>query len=214
VHEADTIGTLSMTLKNGFSINNVGPAVGLLRGYDLTSGSSCTIVPGARTYFTGFPCYLGGRTDRFNLLGGGLGYRDGTPLPIDVTYNEGPFGADYVHLFTATHSRPVGTRYSLSFEYDGTYERDLVTGSLNSQWLRRVSLGASLGPDSNASISLRGINGTGGFALPGLNLAASYHMKLKSGNELYVNWGTPAASTTLDRLIVKYVLRFGGEAGT
>jgi hypothetical protein len=214
VHEADTVGTLSLTLKNGFSLTNLGPQVGLLRGYDVTSGPSCTPVPGERTYFTGNPCYLGGRTDRFNFLGGGVGYRDGTPTPIDVAYNEGPFGTDYVHLFTTTTSRPLGTRYSLSLEYDGTYERDFTTGVLNSQWLRRVSIGASLGPDSNASISLRGINGTGGFALPGLNLAASYHVKLRSGNELYINWGTPAASATLDRLIVKYVLRIGGDAGT
>jgi hypothetical protein len=214
VHEADTIAAFSATFKNGFSVNNLGPQVGLLRGYDVASGPGCTPTPGAFTYFTGFPCYLGGRTDRFNLLGGALGYRDGTPAPIDVSYNEGPFGTSYTHLMTASTSRQIGKRYSLGLEYDGTYERDLTTGALNSQWLRRISLGSSFGADSNASISLRGINGTGGFALPGLNLAASYHRRMGNGNELFINYGTPAATATLDRVIVKYLLRIGGGAGT
>jgi hypothetical protein len=215
VHEADSIATFSATFKNGLSISNFGPSVGLLRGYDVASGPGC--VPsagGSRTYFTGFPCYVGGRNDRFNFFGGALGYRDGTPAPIDVSFNEGPFGSAFTHLYTSSTSRQLGKRYSLGLEYDGTYERDLTTGAVNSQWLRRVSLGTSFGADANASISLRGINGTGGFAVPGLNLAASYHRRMPNGNELFINYGTPAATATLDRLIVKYLLRIGGGAGT
>jgi hypothetical protein len=215
VHEADTLATFSATFKNGFSINNLGPSVGLLRGYDVTSSPGCSpSASGGFTYFTGYPCYVGGQTTRFNLLGGGIGFRDGTPTPVDFSYNEGPFGSAYTHLFTSTTSRPIGRHLSIGLEYDGTYERDLASGSLNSQWLRRVSLGASFGADSNAAISLRGINGTGGFATPGLNLAASYHRRMPNGNELFVNYGTPAANATLERVIVKYVLRIGGGAGT
>jgi hypothetical protein len=215
VHESDTIVNATATFKNGLSLNNVGTSVGLLRGYDAATGPSCAPpADGARTYYTGYPCYLGGRNDRFNQFGGGIGYRDGTSTPLDVSYSAGPFGTSWVHQFTTTTSRPLFGRYALSLEYDGTYERALADGSLNSQWLRRVSVGASLGSEANVSLGLRAINGTGGFGTPGMNVAASYHVKFKSGNELFVNYGTPAATTTLDRVIVKYLMRFGGGAGT
>lgn len=86
--------------------------------------------------------------------------------------------------------------------------------SLNSHWLRRFTVGTSFGANANASLSLRSINGTGGFATPGLNLAASYHVEFRTGNELFVNYGTPVASTTLYRFVVKYLMRVGGGAGT
>ena len=216
VHESDTIANFGMTFKNGISLNNVGTSVGMLRGYDASVGPSC-VVPsdGARTYYTGYPCYQGGRTDRFNQFGGGIGYRDGTPTPIDVSYGAGPFGTDWVHQFTSATARPLfGGRYALSLEYDGTYERALSDGSLNSQWLRRITVGTSFGANANASLSLRSVNGTGGFGTPGVNVAASYHVKFKTGNELFVNYGTPAASTQLYRFVVKYLMRIGGGAGT
>jgi hypothetical protein len=123
-------------------------------------------------------------------------------------------GPDFVHLYTLSTSRPLGRFLSLGVEYDGTLERATTTGAYDSQWLRRISLGALLGQDSNLTISLRGINGRGGFALPGTNLAAAYHRKFRSGDELFINFGTPAAPRTLNRLIMKYLFRFGGEAGT
>ena len=43
--------------------------------------------------------------------------------PIDVNYSWGPFGSNYIHLFTVTTSRPLDERLSLGLEYDGTYER-------------------------------------------------------------------------------------------
>ena len=153
-----------------------------------------------------------------------IGYLDGTPTPIDASVSFGRFGfgmvgagdngPDYVHLYTLSTSRPVGRILSLGLEYDGTLERSITTGAYDSQWLRRISLGALLGQDSNLTISLRGINGRGGFALPGTNLAAAYHRKFRSGDELFINFGTPAAPRTLNRLIMKYLFRFGGEAGT
>jgi hypothetical protein len=87
-------------------------------------------------------------------------------------------------------------------------------GFTNGQLLRRIGIGESFGPDTNVSIALRSINGRGGFALPGVNLAVGLHERFHNNNELFVNFGTPAASATLDRLIVKYVLRIGGGAGT
>ena len=214
VHQADSALYLSATFKNQFSLNGAGPTVGLLRNYQLPEGSDCGGPVAGRSYFTGFPCYLNGRTDRFNLLSIPVGYRDNTSSPIDASFNGGPFGPFYLHQYTLSTSRQLGSRYSLSIEYDGSYERSFATGALESQWLRRISFGRSFGPSSNLSLGLRAINGNGGFALPGLNFAASYHRILSNNNELFVNYGTPAAYVTLNRLVVKYVLRFGGGAGT
>ncbi len=219
VHEADSLVALSTTFKNGISITNFGSQVGLLRSYAQDDPSKAIYPLGCAdpslpySAFTGFPSYFCGRTDRFNFRGGTIGYRDGTPAPVDVSYNEGPFGANSVHLFTMTTSRPLGKRFSVSGEYDNTFERALIGGSLESQTLRRVTLGETLGRDSNLSVSLRSISGIGGFAVPGLNLAGSFHRRFSNGSELYVNFGTPAANQTLNRLIVKYVMSSGGRAG-
>jgi hypothetical protein len=61
--------------------------------------------------------------------------------------------------------------------------------------------------------SARGINGMGGFAAQtAVNFAAALHARLRSG-DLYLNFGSPSASTTLDRLIFKYVFRAGADDG-
>jgi hypothetical protein len=213
VHQADVLATLSATFKNGFSINTLGPQFGVLRSYERPTGPGCGGPSLGRTSFTGAPCYRNGVTDRFNLFTAGFGYRDGTPSPIDVTYAFGPFGGAALHQFTATTSRPLGARFSLSLEYDGTWQRSFASGSLDSQWLRRISVGASLGRDTNLALALRAINGNGGFAQPGTNLSASFHRHFHRGDELYLEFGTPAATSTLDRVIVKYVLHLGGIAG-
>ena len=110
----------------------------------------------------------------------------------------------------------IGTlRVALGLEYDGTVLRSRSTGALDSQWLRRVSLGAPIDADSNLSISLRSINGLGGFApQAGANLAFAYHRRFSNGDELFVNYGTPAGFTTLHRLILKFVFHVNGDAGT
>ena len=86
---------------------------------------------------------------------------------------------------------------------------------LDSQWLRRISLGYDISNESTASLELRDINGYGGFATQiGNNLAVAYHQRFAAGNELYVNFGSPAAGATLNRLIVKFVFHAGADAGT
>jgi hypothetical protein len=213
VHQADVVVSANATFKNGLSINALGPQTGVLLSYDLPAGPGCSGASLGRSAFTGAPCYRNGATDRFDLFNAGLGYRDGTPAPIDVTYAFGPFGGNALHQFTATTSRPLGGRYSLALEYDGTWERSFATASLDSQWLRRLALGASLGPNANVALALRTINGSGGFALPGTTISASFHRHMTNGDELYVDVGTPAATSTLDRVVVKYVLHLGGIAG-
>jgi hypothetical protein len=226
VHQADAFAGLNATFRNGISINGLGPSIGELRSYQTdpaANAATCGDPSLSRSYFTGWPNYFCGRTDTFNLLAIPLGYRDGTPSPLDASVNFGRFGygmlgagdngPDYIHLYTVSTSRPIGRALSLGLEYDGTFERSTTSAAYDSQWLRRISLGAQLGEDSNITISLRSINGRGGFALPGTNLAAGFHRRFPTG-ELFVNFGTPAAPYTVNRLIVKYLFRFGGEAGT
>lgn len=228
VHQADAGAFLNAQFKNGFSLNGLGFNNSELRSYSVidprNAGTSCNDPRLPRSYFTGFPGYFCGRTDVFNLVNLPIGYRDGTPTPIDLGINFGKFGfgnvgnndngQDFVQLYTLSTSRPIGRYLSLGLEYDGTIEHAITTGAFDSQWLRRISLGALLGPNENLTLSLRSINGRGGFSLPGLNLAGAYHKRFRSGDELFVNFGTPAAPYTLDRFIMKYLFRLGGDAGT
>jgi len=227
-HQADFNPSLVATFKNGFSLNGVGPSISELRSYATVDpkalGTTCNDPTLPRSYFTGYPTYYCGRNDTYNLLAIPVGYRDGTPAPLDASVSFGRFGygllgaadngQDYVHLYTLSTSRPIGRLLSLGLEYDGTVERGIVSGMRDSQWLRRISVGAQLGPEENFTVSLRAINGTGGFALPGVNFAAAYHRRLRNGDELFLNFGTPASPYTLDRFIMKYIFRIGGEAGT
>ena len=228
VHQADFDPNLVVTFKNGFSLNGLGPQIGELRSYSTidpaASGTTCNDPNLPRSYFTGYPTYFCGRSDTYNQMVIPIGYRDGTSTPVDAAVSFGRFGygllgaadngPDYVHLYTLSTSRPIGRVLSLGLEWDGTVERGIASGLRDSQWLRRVSIGAQLGPDENVTFALRGINGNGGFALPGLNVAAAYHRRFRNGDELFLNFGTPASTTTLDRFIAKYLFRFGGDAGT
>lgn len=214
VHESDTLFSLAAIFKNGFSINNLGPSVGILRSYDIPAGPGCTGPSIGTSSFTGFPCYRNGQDQRYNLFTTAVGYKDGTPTPLDVSYAFGPFGGNQTHTFSVVTSRPLGS-YSVALQYDGTYQRAFATGELDSQFLRGLSLGRSLGPESNVSVELQSINGLGGFATQtGFNLAVGYHQRFNSGDELFVDYGTPAAYQTLNRFITKFVLHLGGDAGT
>ncbi len=215
VHQADTQFFVNATFKNLFSLDGIGEQVGQLRTYSIPAGTGCSGPILFTSSFTGYPCYLDGVTQPFNLYQIPIGYRDGTPSPVDVSYSWGPFGDNYVHLFTIVTSRPIGRRMSLGLEYDGTYERAFSDGVLDSQWLRRISLGYNLSSESSLSLELRDINGRGGFATQiGNNLALGFHERFAKGNELYVNFGSPAAGATLNRLIVKFVFHAGADEGT
>ncbi len=215
VHQADTQIFFNATFENQISINGIGEAVGQLRSYSIPEGPGCAGPILFVSSFTGYPCYLDGFTQPFNLYQIPIGYRDGTPSPFDASYSWGPFGDNYVHLFTLSTSRQLTRRLSLGLEYDGTYERAFSDGVLDSQWLRRISLGYNISSESALTFELRDINGYGGFATQiGNNLAVAFHQRFPSGNELYVNFGSPAAGATLNRLIVKFVLHAGADAGT
>lgn len=183
-------------------------------GRNVADNRTCSGPVAGRAFFSGFPCYRNGQDERFNLFQAAIGYKDGTPRPIDASVSFGPFGGNQTRLYSVTTSRPIG-HLSLGLENDGTVERSLTTGALDSQWLRRVSIGAPLGPDSNLSFSLRSINKLGGFAPQANgNLAFAYHRRFGNGDELFVNYGTPAAFSTLHRLILKFAFHVNGDAGT
>lgn len=147
----------------------------------------------------------------FNLRQIQLGYGDTSPTPIDVGYSWGPFGAGFLQQATFSTSQAFGP-YSLTAEYDGTVERN--AGPRDSQWLRRVSIARSFGKDASFAISLRSINGNGGYAVPGTNLSFAFHKRMPNADELYFDFGTPASRSTLHRFIGKYVFHVGGGTNT
>jgi len=147
----------------------------------------------------------------FNLRNVTFGYKDGSPAPIDLSYSWGPFDGKDLRQLDLSAGRTIGA-YSLSMEYGGTTQS--ADGLHDSQWIRRLSLGRSFGRNATLAVALRGINGRGGYALPGTNVALSYHQRFANLDELYIDYGTPAARQTLHRAIVKYVFHVGGASGT
>jgi len=162
----------------------------------------------------GYPFYSGGVTRSYAFHSVNLGWKEGTPAPLNASYTWGPFADMFLQQVSLSGARAIGTRWNVGAEVDGTRERPTFGGASNGQWLRRVTVSENLGPSTNFSVSLRGISGTGGFAQPGVNLAGSFHHRFKNDSELFFNYGTPAAPTTLQRVVLKYVLRTGGGAGT
>lgn len=204
-HQADVIGNATVTFKSLLSVS-----------YGTDSSE-------LRTYAQPYPVYSGAQNLLFNARSLGLGYRDGTPAPIDFSYSWGPYGIGqgsatgnmFLRQFDLSTSRQYGT-YGISAEYQGNVEQPYPGSALlpKSQWLRRISLSRSFGRDTTIALALRSISGTGGFALPGTNIALSYHQRFRNQDQLYIDYGTPAAASTLHRLIVKFVFHSGGGSGT
>lgn len=147
----------------------------------------------------------------FNLTQLTIGYNDGTPSPFDVSYAWGPFGGAYLQQANVSTSQSFG-EYGASFQYGGTVER--AGAGRDSQWLRRLSVGRSFGRNTTIAVSLRDINGRGGYASAGSNLSLLFHERFKNGDELYADYGTPASEQTLHRIIAKYVFHIGSGAGS
>lgn len=216
IHQNDFGVTTTVALKDQLTLS-VDPQVGILRSYAAqapTAAEPCQSPSIPRTTYTGFPNYYCPLSQQYSNLGVTIGYRDGTPFPIDLGFGEGPFGGSYLHQYSSSLSRQVGRRLTFSINYDGTNASS--NGVLSSQWLRRFSVSDALSSDSNVSVEYRVVSGNIPFETqpPGTNLAVSFHELLRNGNTLYVSYGTPAAPQTLNRLIVKYIFSYGGGAGT
>lgn len=189
VREYDANGSVGVTLKNQLSFNyGGGPS-----GVRFDPNPKGEVIPFSQQML-------------------GIGYKDGTPSPVDVSYMWGPFGGFFLQQMTFSTSQSYG-QYGVSFEYDGTIEKGGSAG-YDTQWLRRVSFTRSFGRNASLAIGLRGINGRGGYASPGTNLAVSFHERFKNADEFYLDYGTPAAGSTLHRLIAKFVFHTGGATGT
>lgn len=216
-HEADVLNFNSLTLNNLVSFQ-LGDSVSELR-----------------TYGQGFPQYTGTRYVAFNARNISIGYRDGTPSPTDFNYSFGPFAVGcfnvlseplpcvaavnsfspaYTQQLDISTTRTFHGGYSATLEYGGTLEHAFA-GPSDSQWLRRLTVTRAIGNEGQLALSLREISGTGGFALPGEDLAISYHQRFHNQSQLYFEYGSPASYTTLQRFIIKYVYHVGsGGAGT
>lgn len=193
---------------------------GQVREYDAGGNVGVTFQNQLSMMFSGGPSGLrfdtspSGVVVPFSLRQIMAGYKDGSPSPIDASYAWGPFGAGYLQQMTLSSSQQFGV-YGISFEYDGTIEHASALQPYDTQWLRRVSLTRSFGRNTSLAIGLRNVNGLGGFATPGSNLAVSFHKRFANLDELYIDYGTPAApGNTIHRLIVKYVFHAGGATGT
>lgn len=165
-----------------------------------------------RLYDQPYPVYSNGETLPFRSTTVGVGYREGTNSSISGSYGFGPFGTRFVQQ-TDVVARQQIVR---AFDVSGEYQTVLETGGgqpRTGQVLRRIAVGAALGRNFSGSLALRTINGRGGFAVPGTNLSAGLRAHFRSGDDLFLNFGSPSASRTLDRLLVKYVFKVGGAEG-
>ncbi|MBC5798421.1 MAG: hypothetical protein GIX03_13995 [Candidatus Eremiobacteraeota bacterium] len=142
-----------------------------------------------------------------------------TSTPLGVRYESSSESSRYQPPWSTVAATVSTTRsfhrgYSVTAEYGGTLEHAFA-GVSASQWLRRLAVTRVLGNDSELALSLREISGTGGFAPAGEDLAVSYHRRFRNQSQLYVEYGSPASYTTVQRFIIKYVYHLGaGGAGT
>jgi hypothetical protein len=190
---------------------------------NLIGASLSTQASEQRTYDVAYPTYTGPHDVRFDQTTLSLGYRDGTPTPTDASYAFGPFAIpartsgvlqqSYVQQSSLATSARVGRTYTIGVSYAGVRERSLLDGASDGQALRTLTVARGLGVDSTFSLALRSISGNGGFAAPGTNVSAGIHLRFRNLDELYVNFGSPASPTTLNRFLIKYVLNLGGGSG-
>jgi hypothetical protein len=196
VHKADMGFNAFALFKADYTVN-FGTQQTEVRGYD-------------GDLFSGYPLYRNPRDLRFDISYLGFGLHPTSPAPVNAQYSWGPFGDYYLQQVTSNGVRPLWRHTTLTWEYDGTRER-FFAGGTDGQWLRRVGLSYSLGADSSISFALRSISGNGGFASPGVNLSGTFHRILPNGNEFYASFGTPAATKTVNRFLVKYVFKTTGK---
>jgi len=171
-------------------------------------------------YTGAWPDYGNTTSIPFDLTTLSVGYKDGTPSPIDASYGWGNFTVFCAHQTfcgpgqttvpsaivrqpSVYFSRQLGQNYGVSVLYSGTIE-STAFGS-DSQWLRRISVSRSVGKRGSFNLSWRAISGAGGNAVPGNNLSAGLDLALQNLDHVYVEVGSPSSIRTLNRVLFKYV---------
>jgi hypothetical protein len=182
-------------------------------------------------YADPYPNYLGRSVLPFNQYGMSAGYGDGTPAFFDVSYALGPFAvfcgrrpapavcpkgtapAGFALAFlqqpALSFQRPLGSLYTVGFQYAGSVERSQRGSGIDSQWVRRINLSRAIGKGGAFGVAIRDISGRGGNAVPGLNASALLDIRFASLDHLYVEFGSASANQTMNRYLVKYVKHFG-----
>ena len=192
--EVDTGSTVNVTFKDLLTLS---------MGQSLSS---------LRTYVVAYPTYQGGVTHPYDQTTLGASFRSGTPNTETISFSWGPYATYFLQQLDASLTHAIARNVSVELNYDSVDERFDLEPS-NGQTLRRLTLLDSISADQSLGIAYRTINGTGGFASPGHNLALSYHRQFGNGSTLFIEYGSPAAASTLQRTIVKYVLLIGPGAG-
>lgn len=199
----------------------------------LISLSATTSTTEIATYQAPFPIY-GTRDDVvFDQALLSVGFGDGTARSLDLAYSVGPFGigcgggapavcagagpTGYAHVLlrqpSVTLAQQLSSQYTLSLQYAGSIEQSLHGPYTDSQWLRRIGISRALGKRGTFSVSLRSINGRGGYARPGLNFSGLLDLQTANLDHLYAEFGSPSSTRTLNRVLVKYVFHVGGGTG-
>jgi hypothetical protein len=197
VHAADADYFLNFRTKHAQRYT-LGDSVGELRDYN---GS----------VYSGFPNgYANAVEQPFVLKDLEAHFGEGEPRSLNLAYQFGPFGSFNLNEYVTGAGFALGGGRTFSVDYDGTRERPFVGGPSDNQWLRRFAYAMPFGPQGTFTVSYRDISGTGGFALPGHNFALGIDKKFSNQSELFVNFGTPASQKTIDRFLVKYLIRLNG----
>jgi hypothetical protein len=163
----------------------------------------------ARSYdgsiYTGFPAYKNAVTQTFEVSSLEVAFHAASPSPVDLKYSWGPYGNGFLQQVGASGGRTFSRRIGASWEYDTAHQRSGST--MQSQSLYRLSLAYSLSANSSFVFGLRSVTGDGVFSQTGVNVTATLHRILENGDEFYASYGSPAANSTLRRLLVKYVFK-------
>lgn len=190
VHEADAGITGNVTFKNLLGVS-LGQSLSSLRAYD-----------------SAYPVYAGGVTYPYDQTTISASYRAGTPNTAYAGYSWGAFGSFYLQQLNGSLTRQLSRRYSAELDYGQVEERSF-SGVADGQVLRRLTVFGALSRDESINLAYRVIQGTGGFSVPGKNVALSYFRRFGAGSTLQAEIGSPAAARTLDRYVIKYVLLVG-----
>lgn len=183
------------------------------------------------TYAQAYPSYQGRAAFAFNQRSVSLTIGSGKSANAFASIAWGPYAtycgkatfcsrnisgyeATYVQQPALSLSYPLGRAYLARFDYQGSVEHALYRHGADSQWLRRLTLSRNIGDRGSVNVQYRLISGNGGNSIPGNNLSISYGQRLNNLNQVYLQFGSPASTRTLDRVIVKYIFHIGQGPGT